>query len=662
MDILASRHIKLFTSFQGWIVFFLLNIFVIPLSAQKSPLTIFPMTNCPRSEQQADIWYFGEKAGIDFQNGPATALTDENVMTSYKSSAVISDSTGQLLFFTDAKSVWDRTFNPLPYSPALEGDRGVSQPCIIIPQPGGSNRYYIFTIDILAFKADNTYDTKGLEYSVVDMNLHNGLGDGTSEWNVPLLTPVCQKLTAVYHQNKKDVWIIVHKWDSKEFDAFLLTAQGVSSPKISNAGPVQGGGYNDQINAFGYMKASPDGSKLALAISGTNEVDLFDFDNSTGAVSNPQAYTFTVPGISPYGIEFSQDSRKVYTTLFQITGTVPTSPSKIFQFDLANGWNNPLVIDSIDGIRWGGIQLATDGKIYVSRAINLLTLKDSLDVIYNPTRPGLDCNYNLLGNIPRSRFPLSARNCIYGLPNFMQSYFERPIFTHDSVCYGDVTHFEITNQSNIDNVYWDFGDGTSSNLMSPTHAYANPGTFKVRMTETFNGKDFADSAMVTIYQNPVVALGDTILVYSGSSVKLHAGGGFMQYQWSTGSADSIITVESGGNYGVTIKDFHCCTSTDTVFVNVFKFYVPSAFAPEGVNNIFKAISMYKEISFEMHIYNRWGQQVFESNDIDKGWDGNMGGQKCGPGTYAWVVFVDFLGNDIITNGKIVLKGTVTLLR
>jgi gliding motility-associated-like protein len=662
---LASLHLKLLSAWTGGIIILFFTLFVFSGYSQKSPLTIVPVTNCPRSEKQADIWYFGEHAGIEFQGGSATPLTDQNVMVSLKSGAVISDSSGQLLFFTDSKNVWDRTFNKLPYSPSLEGDQGSNQSCLIIPQPGVPNLYYIFTTDVIIYSKVTTYITNGLEYSIVDMKSNGGLGDGTLKWNLPLLTPACQKLTAVYHQNGRDVWIIAHKWLTNEFYAYLLDSKGISNPVISNTGSVHGGDSLGQNNALGYMKASPDGSKIALAISKDKLVELFNFNNSSGVITNPQSFQFNLPGVSPSGIEFSQDSRKVYTTLVQIDGSGPPNfLSRIYQFDLANGWTNPALIDSAAGVRLLGLQLATDGKIYVARTINLqpVNRKDSLDVIYNPTRPGLDCNYNLLGNVPKSRFSLNGRKSTYGLPNFLQSYFERPIFTHDSVCHGDVTRFDITNKSNIDSVFWNFGDGTSSTDFGPSHAYAQPGNYKVRLRESFNGKQFLDSATITIYPKPVISLGDTILVYSGSSVKLHAGGGFIDYQWSTGATDSIITVDNGGNYSVRVQDIHCCYNTDTVFVNVFKFYVPTGFAPDGVNKIFKPISIYKNVSFMLNIFDRWGQLVFQSNDIDKGWDGTMGGQKCMPEVYAWVIYVSFLGNDIITNGKIVLKGTVTLVR
>ena len=90
-------------------------------------------------------------------------------------------------------------------------------------------------------------------------------------------------------------------------------------------GSVHGTGFAGQTNALGYMKASPTGTKLQLAITGSNVIQLFDFNNITGQVTNPVSYTTTIPGISPYGIEFSPDSKMLYASLLQIVGNGPPS-------------------------------------------------------------------------------------------------------------------------------------------------------------------------------------------------------------------------------------------------------------------------------------------------------------------------------------------------
>jgi gliding motility-associated-like protein len=498
------------------------------------------------------------------------------------------------------------------------------------------------------------------------MKLNNGMGEAISNSiNLPLLSPVCQKITGMYDESGKVYWVLTHKWGSDEFYAYPIRQNGIGDPVITASGSVHGGGFTQQSNALGYMKFSPDGKQVALAISGLNKVELFSFNSSTGQLSGPQSFTFANPGVSPYGIEFSPDNKKLYVSLLQLTGNgPPASPSFICQFDLAAGLTTPVYLDSLAGIRTGALQLATDGKIYASRTVNLINKKDSLEVIYNPTRPGTECNLNLLNNQPQSRFSLEGRTSIYSLPNFIQSYFNIPVFTYDSCCLGDVTRFHITNKANIDSVSWNFGDGATSAVTEPVHKYGQPGTYRVRLTEKFNGKNFTDSLPVTVHPLPHIALGDTILLYSGTTINLHAGGGNMEYTWSTGSVDSIISVSTQGNYWVKVKDHHCCLNSDSVYVKVFQYFIPNAFTPngDGRNDVFRMIGLYRNIRFNMYIYNRWGQLLFHSENMDDGWDGTYKNAACPTDTYMWVIHIDFLGQDIISQGSITLKGSVIIVK
>jgi gliding motility-associated-like protein len=186
----------------------------------------------------------------------------------------------------------------------------------------------------------------------------------------------------------------------------------------------------------------------------------------------------------------------------------------------------------------------------------------------------------------------------------------------------------------------------------------------VKLTEKFNGQSFTDSMQVTNFPLPVISLADTILLYSGTSINLHAGGGFMEYLWSTNSRDSIIAVENQGSYWAQVKDIHCCVNSDTTFVKVFEYFIPNAFTPngDGLNDYFRVNGLYKNITFNMVVYDRWGQMVFQSKNIDQGWDGIYNGQYCPPESYVWVVKISFLGQDILTQGDVVFKGTVTIVR
>ncbi len=628
--------------------------------------TTWYKSNCPRSQKQAEVWYFGEKAGIDFRTGTATALTNQNVINAMQATASICDSLGNFRFYTNGRTVIDYTYSIMPNATGLDGNPGVTQPCIIVPWPGDESLYYIFTIGMISYNP--AVPTKGLTYTIIDMKLRSDSGDAISSvLNKQLLIPVCQKITAVANRDHSGIWVIAHKWESNEFYAYLVTNAGIAAPVVSAVGSAHSahGTEPGKNNAVGYMKCSPDGSRIALAIPDDKLVELFDFNNATGVITNPKSYVVTKPAISPYGIEFSPDSKKLYATVLVYLGiSIPEKPTCIYQFDLAGGFNNPVIVDSVAGVRMNAMQLAPDGRIYLSRTNSLASKRDSLDVIYNPNRLGTACNFNLKNNVAGSRFDILGRKSVYSLPNFVQSYLNVPAFTWDSVCHGDATQFHITNNANIDSVTWNFGDGGTDRSLSPAYSYSNPGTYWVTLTEKFNGGSFTDSIKITTYPLPAINLGDTILLYSGSTINLHAGGGFTEYLWSTGSNDSIINVENQGSYWAKVKDVHCCFNSDTTFVKVFKYFIPNAFTPngDGVNDLFRVTGLYNNINFNMVVYDRWGQLVFESDNINTGWDGKIAGNYCPPESYVWVVKISFLGQDIITKGDIVFKGTVTIVR
>ncbi len=642
--------------------------FLIPAAPAAAQGT-WTRSNCPRSQKQAMVWYFGEKAGIDFRSGQAVPLADGNLMNAFQATASVCDSVGNFRFFTNGKVVWDTTFSPMPNGTGLAGDPGVTQPCLIVPMGREESQYMVFTVDMVRYDLlDSTkYTTQGLRYSIIDMRERNGLGDAVSSvLNLPLVTPSCQKLTAVANHSKTGIWVIAHKWESDEFHAYLVTGSGIVDSTVSAVGTRHSASTKlARNNMVGYMKCSPDGTRLALSITYDKRIELFDFDNETGRVSNPRSYVVNKPDIHPYGIEFSPSGRMLYASVLDyLGGTVPKKPTCLYQFDLNNGLTNPVIIDSAANVRWNALQLAPDGRIYISRTNNLKIKRDSLEVIYNPDRPGSACNLNRLDHNPGVRFDLLGRKSIYSLPNLVQSYLYLPPFTWDSVCEGDVTRFRITNPANIDAVSWDFGDGATSSLPDPMHPFSTPGQYTVRLTLTYEGQSFTDSVRVVSHPKPFITLEDTVLLYTGSTITLHAGEGFPEYLWSTGSAASTIVAGTQGSYWARVKDVYCCTHSDTTYVKVFEYFIPNAFSPngDGLNDVFRVNGLYRNINFSMVIFDRWGQMVFESDDVDKGWDGKAGGQVCPPESYIWVVKISFPGQDIITSGDVVFKGVVNIVQ
>ena len=178
-------------------------------------------------QKETNLWYFGFNAAIDFNSGSAVSLSGSQSYTS-EGSASISDSAGNLLFYTDGIYVWNANNNTMPNGWGLYGGTSSTQSALIVPAPGSDSLYYIFTTgQQLEF---------GLYYSIVDMSLQSGLGD-VSVKNVLLDNQTCEKITAVCHSNGTDVWVIAHDWDNNDFEAYQLSVSGVSnSPVISSIG------------------------------------------------------------------------------------------------------------------------------------------------------------------------------------------------------------------------------------------------------------------------------------------------------------------------------------------------------------------------------------------------------------------------------------------
>ena len=620
-------------------------------------------TNCPVASHQADRWFFGQNAALDFrQQNPIADLSNSslNVRTS---PAIISDSTGNVLFYTDGASVWDRNGSVMPNGTGLHGYPGHTMPAIIVPKPGSDSIYYIFTTHTMKANAIDPRTIYGFEYNEVSMSRNGGLGDVTHK-NKKLLPPeFASKLTAVKNSNGVDYWVVVHKFNSNEFCSFKVTSSGVDSANYvsSVVGTVQVA-PGETNNGFGYMKISPDGTKLALAILGSDVYEIYNFDASSGKVSN--VITSAPVFNEPYGIEFSPDSRYLYGT---ITSTSDWSPfdsiySYIFQFDVNNGGNIFINYDTIAvnklGSYFGGIQLGTDGRIYVSRSPNGFA---ALGVIENPERPGAACNFT------SGAVDLMGKRSWYGLPNFVQSYFDLPHFDVENVCFTDTAIFTLQDDSNVDNCSWQFGDPSSgsntSNGVQGNHIFSGAGTYTVQVTETYNGINYGPyTEKVVVNDLPVVNIGDTVYMYPGSPIILDAGPGYTSYEWSTGENSQKVTISLLGTYWVTVQNEKCCFKTDTAVVIYFDVIVPNAFRPGGANSIFKAYASSLEAinNFSLYVFNRWGQQIFVTGDITQGWDGTFKGQPAPGDVYVWLVNYDVQRKG--KTEKIAYKGNVILLR
>lgn len=341
-------------------------------------------------------WYFGNGAGIDFSSGIATPVINGQLHTN-EGCAVMSDTSGNLLFYTDGDSIWDSNHNLMPNGYGLFGCGNLgssAQAAIIIPHPGNSNLFYIITND-----CNENNCVNGLRYSIVDITLNGGFGDVTIK-NSLLFAPGTETLAVTKHCNNRFYWIISHQYLNNNFVVYLVDSNGISNlPVINSIGSV----YNYH---GGFIVCSSDGSKIATAFISTLPInELFDFDNQTGVISNLIQLQSQFGG--DWGPEFSFDNSKLYYT---------SNGNLIYQYDLSSGIdsvinNSRLTISSVsDNSTYGTLAKAPDGKIYISSVFF-----DSISTINNPNVYGIGCS------LQTRNFYLINQSGI-GLPNFISNY------------------------------------------------------------------------------------------------------------------------------------------------------------------------------------------------------------------------------------------------
>ena len=102
------------------------------------------------AQRENNIWYFGDKAGLDFNSGNPVNLTDGAINT-IEGCASISNPSGQLLFYTDGIKVWNRNHQIMPNGADLSGNSSSTQSGIIVPKPNSNTIYYLFTTILIYF-------------------------------------------------------------------------------------------------------------------------------------------------------------------------------------------------------------------------------------------------------------------------------------------------------------------------------------------------------------------------------------------------------------------------------------------------------------------------------------------------------------------------------
>lgn len=692
-------------------------------------------------------WRFGNGGGgIDFNGTVPVAAPGAALSTGEGSASVADPVTGQLLFYTDGVTVWNRNNQVMLNGNGLTGGTATmlssTTAAMICPRPGNPQQYYIFTID-------EQSSNNGLRYSLVDISLAGGLGGVVAgSKNVLMLNTNSEKLQIVPHANGNSLWVVTHVPPST-FASFLVNAAGVSNAAVFS---TLGNGHG---NGAGHLKINKQFTQLAMGNFFEGDIELFDFNWATGQVSNFRRWDFIPGGGFIYGIEFSPNGSRLYAS----------NLDDVIQYNLSLSSttaiaSSAVVVANQAFAQPATLQLGPDHRIYVATG--------GVDRIECPDNLGTASNYQL------NAVPGSGGGG-YGLPGWVYRAGDLPITSNNAIlltdtCFENGSRVQLRDTTKINQVRWNFGDPTSGASNQRTgfrlnHNFSGPGNYLItalldkdcgapdtlrlnvtiircgqtgleriellgdscNLSQPLQFRAVGNSNATRFFWqfNDPASSNDTLSAFAANNLVSHRFSGPGTYricidyaepgqaprqlcrtiqvgnccQYAIAvpescvdepltinlrgtTADSVRWIFDGnqtllagnrpfepnvplaGTYNFTAVVYNSNCDIDTLDGSFVRkdcslsrctFFAANAFTPQGdgINDVFKPVLGCVPQFYEFLVYNRWGQEVFRTNQPEQGWNGSYQGEPAEQGTYQYVAFVRFeIGETRLSSGSL----------
>ncbi len=565
-------------------------------------LALFVSTLSVYGQKESAIWYFGQHAGLDFREHFPLPLTDGQTNTS-EGVASVSDSLGNLLFYTDGRTIWNRNHGIM--AAGLSGDSVSTHSATIIPNRNNPDQYFVFTTKQVSSPDDDNY---GGNYYIVDFT-NDALGeviyDHSEETGFEgILKNSTEKFAAVpYLQTTEEgstipsYRLLMHGFRNDSFAHYNLDSL-IHHFRYQAIGSWHLDSVNDDGShggASGQMKVSMQGNRVAVALEGERRFEVYNFNKETGELSNP---IFLPAGDRiggktkfirmAYGVEFSPSGRYLYGT--------SKDGGWIYQWDLniravAEMRARVSFIRSNPELNCGALQLAPNGKIYVA-----IVGQDYLGVINSPNN--LDCEYKEFGARLLDNDTDKGGFSELGLPATLPIGTKPEAFYFNHTCLGELTSFYITDRTGMNFPFfaiskWETGEflANVTGAYDPVagtniydYTFQEAGEYKVVLTAIKSGVPVEYTRKMTIYAPPESQWPRDTVLCSGSQIVLDAGNGAFYYWVESTARDRYLLVDSLGintatgaeyaakEFRVAVTHYNGCITWDTV--NVIRKYPP----------------------------------------------------------------------------------------
>lgn len=404
--------------------------FILPTMKQHFTviLVLLQMAMLHAQNRHENNWVFGfENLGgnlLNFESDSvhieAINMTDANT---YEALACMSDKEGNLLFYTNNCSVFNKNHKLMENGEGL--NPGViqtywcsinpfanpyNQSAIVIPKPGNDSNYLIFHIDSDIYNfggpGGSFVTPKHLLMTEIDMSANNGLGKVVLKNSIVLEDTLAGvKLSAVKHANGRDCWLIIPEYKSNCYYPVLVTPDG------NVVGNKQCLGYTwNKYDESGGALFTNSGDKF-IRSNDMNGFNIFDFDRCDGSLANPIRFSLAPDSNTVSSLSLSAGGRFAYYN----------TRRKIYQFDLEaqDVAASKTLVAEYDGFLNFGTKtdfyyskLAPDGKIYIC------TFDPTyyLHVIEHPDSAGVACQVLQHSiQLPKPHFAAMPNYPNYGL-------------------------------------------------------------------------------------------------------------------------------------------------------------------------------------------------------------------------------------------------------
>jgi hypothetical protein len=500
-------------------------------------------------QREASKWLFGKNLMLSFQEDTTLLSYDNSIYHEWglESSGSVTDNIGNLLFYTNGNIVWNKNHEIMQGGTDLDGSWNASQNGLILNHPDNDSLYYVFLTPY-------SYDyMNGLKYCIVNIKANNGNGK-VVEKNVLLHPNSSEKVSAIYHANGKDIWIVGHEWGNNNFCLYLLTSNGFSKCPVINSVGIEYKRHSIFTDGIfmnqGFLKFSQN-SKYMVHVFTPDPLDLhselYEFDNLSGKLS----YYMKVNTVYyPHGTEFTHDSK--YLLIAR-----SFSNERLLKINIENK-----TITEEDTLNEGALlQISNTKKILIgyvdSSFIDMFSYSEDNFQIYK--------KYISI-NKDSGRY-------YYGFPNIFIGYLThgQPRIQYQSKCSAQTFDFKVSFADNINK--WIF---THQNLskeiekmeISPRIIFVDTGLWLVRCVLSNN-----DTVTTNIFIEPAIDphfLGKDTgwCEHIGSSMKLQAPNGMHCYEWSNGSTFSSTIADTTGTYWAKIVTPNFCVHYDIINLTI----------------------------------------------------------------------------------------------